>query len=67
MLEAFRWGPEVKTSYSRQQQEADAQFLWNASQGIELPYTATMSKRKQTQKAKESQLSLLSKIEPSPL
>ena len=67
MLEAFRWEPVAKTSYSRQQQEADAQFLWNVSQGIELPYTATMNKRKRTQEAKESQLSLLSKIEPSPL
>ena len=65
MYDQSVWVREDKTSCSRQQQEADAQFLWNVSQGIELPYTDTMSKRKRMLKEKESLSFLLSKIEPA--
>ena len=65
MYDQSVWVREEKTSCSRQQQEADAQFLWNVSQGIELPYMDTMSKRKRMLKEKESLSFLLSKIEPA--
>jgi len=65
MYDQSVWVREDKTSCSRQQQEADAQFLWNVSQGIELPYTDTMNKRKRMLKEKESLSFLLSKIGPA--
>jgi len=67
MYDQSVWVREGKTSCSHQQQEEDARFLWNVSQGIELQYTDTTSKRKQMRKAKENLSFLLSRIEPSPL
>ena len=65
MYDQSVWVREEKMSCSHQQQEADAQFLWNVSQGIELPYTDIMSKRKRMQKEKESLSYLLNKIDPA--
>ena len=65
MYDQSVWVREVKTSYSRQQQEEDARFLWNVSQGIELPYTGTTSKRKRMQKERENLSCLLSKTDPA--
>ena len=65
MYDQSVWVREVKMSSSHQQQEADAQFLWNVSQGIELPYTDITSKRKRMQKEKESLSYLLNKIDPA--
>ena len=65
MYDQSVWVREEKISYSRQQQDEDARFLWSVSQGIELQYTDTMSKRKQMRKDKESLSFLLNKIEPA--
>ncbi len=65
MYDQSVWVREVKMSSSHQQQEADAQFLWNVSQGIELPYTDITNKRKRMQKEKESLSYLLNKIDPA--
>lgn len=65
MYDQSVWAREVKTSYSRQQQEEDARFLWNVSQGIELQFTGTTSKRKRMQKERENLSCLLSKTDPA--
>lgn len=59
------WAQVAKTSSSVPLRQEELGFLWNASQGIELPYTASMSKRKQTLLLKEKQLSLLNRIGPA--
>jgi len=66
MLDQQVWAQVAKTSSSAPLQPEEQAFLLNASQGIELPYTASMSKRKQTALRKESLSLLLSKIGPSP-
>lgn len=65
MYDQLVWGHMEKTSSSVQQQDEDARFLWNVSQGIELPYMDTMSKRKLMLEDKEKRLSLLNKIGPA--
>jgi len=65
MYDQSVWERKGKTSYSRQQLEEDARFLWNVSQGIELQFTDTMSKRKQMLRDKKNLLSLLNKIGPA--
>ena len=65
MYDQSVWVREEKISYSRQQQDEDARFLWSVSRGIELQYTDTTSKRKQMRKDKESLSYLLNKIEPA--
>jgi hypothetical protein len=65
MYDPSVWERKVKTSSSARQQDEDARFLWNASQGIELPYMDTMSKRKLMLKDKERLSFLLNKIGPA--
>ena len=65
MYDQLVWERREKTSSSVQQQDEDARFLWNVSQGIELPYMDTMSKRKLMLEDKERLLSLLNKIGPA--
>lgn len=59
------WAQVAKTSSSVQLRQEELAFLLNASQGIELPYTASMSKRKQTALLKEKQCALLNRIGPA--
>ena len=65
MYDQSVWERKVKTSSSARQQDEDARFLWNASQGIELQFMDTMSKRKQMLKDKERLSFLLNKIGPA--
>jgi len=65
MYDQSVWERKAKTSYSARQQDEDARFLWNVSQGIELPYMDSMSKRKQMLKDKERLSFLLNKIGPA--
>ena len=60
------WAQVAKTSSSRQWRHDDWVLVSNASQGIELPYTASMNKRKRTAHPAEKLSSLLNKIGPSP-
>jgi len=65
MLDQQVWGQVAKTSSSVQLRQEELAFLWSASQGIELPYTATMSKRKQTLQKQEKLSLLLNRIGPA--
>jgi len=60
------WVPTGKTSSSAPLREEELAFLLSASQGIELPYTVTMTKRKRMQQERENLSCLLNKIGPSP-
>ena len=60
------WGSKVKTSSLVPLEPNEWAFLSNAKAGIELPYTASLSKRKQTRLEKERLSLLLSKIEAAP-
>ena len=66
MSDQLVWERKEKTSSFPKMSVNDWAFLWNASQGIELPYMDSMSKRKQTLKDKERLSFLLNKIGPSP-
>lgn len=60
------WDSKVKTSSLVPLEPNELAFLSNAKAGIELPYTASLSKRKQTRLEKERLSQLLSKIEAAP-
>lgn len=66
MLDQQVWGRVGKIFNSVPLRPEEQAFLLNASQGIELPYTVTISKQKQTRLKKENLSLLLSKIGPSP-
>jgi len=57
--------PCVTMGFLIDENKEELAFLWSASQGIELPYTATMSKRKQTLQKQEKLSLLLNRIGPA--
>jgi len=60
------WGRKGKTSSFPKLRPSDYAFLSSAKAGIELPFTASMTKREQTRQHRESQSLLLSRIEDAP-
>jgi hypothetical protein len=60
------WERKAKTSSSRKLQPSDYVFLSNARAGIELPFTASMTKRERTRQQRESLSLLLNRIEDAP-
>ena len=66
MSDQSAWEQQEKISSLARQRDRDLAFLWNVSQGIELPYTVTLRKRNKTRQQRENQLLLLSKIEAAP-
>jgi len=66
MSDQQAWAHKAKTSSLAPLQPNELAFLSSARAGIELPYIASLSKRKQTRLEKERLSLLLSKIEAAP-
>jgi hypothetical protein len=66
MSDQSAWARKGKTSSFPKLRPSDYEFLSNAKAGIELPFTASMTKREKTHQQRESQSLLLNRIEDAP-